>query len=147
MAHIAQPAQRAQGFNVDLFRAMVEQAGDAIIFIDCTGAVQVWNRGAENLFGYPAAEAIAGGLDVIIPESLRQAHWLGFQKAIEAGRTRHGDRVLTTRSVHKDGRRLYVDLHFCIIKDDSGAAAGALAIGRDCTERYLAEKARRSAAA
>lgn len=125
-----------------LFQAMVEQAGDAIIFIDSDGAIQAWNRGAEVIFGYTAAEALANSLDVIIPEPLRKAHWAGFHKAIEMGHTRNGDKILTTRAIHKDGRKVYVDLHFCIIKDDSGTAAGALAIGRDCTERYLAEKAR-----
>lgn len=129
-----------------LFRNMVEQAGDAIIFIDCTGAVQAWNRGAQNAFGYSADEARHLSLDVIIPENLRQAHWAGFQKAVESGHTKHGDRVLTTKAIHKDGHTLYVDMHFCLVKDDAGQVAGALAIGRDCTERYLAEKARRKAA-
>ena len=125
-----------------IFQAMVEQSGDAMIFIDRDGAIQVWNRGAEIIFGYSAAEALASGLDVIIPEPLRDAHWKGFHKAIEMGHTRNGDKVLTTRSIHKDGHKVYVELHFCIIKDDSGAVAGAFATGRDCTDRYLAEKAR-----
>ena len=136
-----EPAPR--DLQPSLFRNMIEQAGDAIIFIDSTGAVQVWNRGAEKLFGYSADEARNNSLDVIIPESLRQAHWVGFHKAVESGRTRHGDRVLTTKAIHKDGHKLYVDLHFCLVRDGAGAVAGALAIGRDCTERYLAEKARR----
>lgn len=128
-----------------VYRHMVQQAGDAIIFIDAAGAVQEWNRGAEKLFGYSADEARHNSLDVIIPASLRQAHWVGFQRAVESGQTRHGDKVLTTKAIHKDGHKLYVDLHFCLVKDASGNVLGALAIGRDCTERYLAEKARRAA--
>ena len=135
------PPTHAQ-LDPTLFQAMVEQAGDAIIFIDRAGAVRAWNRGAEKIFGYSTAEALANSLDIIIPEHLRKAHWEGFNRAVEAGHTKNGDRVLTTRSVHKDGHKIYVDLQFSVIKDASGAVAGALAIGRDCTKRYLEEKAR-----
>jgi len=142
MAQDKRGCAHSHHIEAELFRRMVEQTGDAIIFIDATGAVQVWNRGAEALFGYSPAEARAGGLDLIIPERLREAHWRGFERALQSGHTVNGDRILTTRAVHKNGNRLYVDLSFCIIVDENGTARGALAIGRDCTERYLAEKAR-----
>jgi PAS domain-containing protein len=50
---------------------------------------------------------------------------------------------MTTRAVHKDGRRLYVDFSFSMLRDNGGAVVGALAAGRDGTERFLAERARR----
>ena len=46
--------------------------------------------------------------------------------------------MLTTRSLHKDGRKLYLDLSFRLIKDAAGVVAGALAVGRDCTAREAA---------
>jgi PAS domain S-box-containing protein len=128
-----------------LYEAIVEQAPDALIFADREGAIRVWNRGAEAIFGYAASEALGANLDLIIPEPLRKPHWQGFDKALESGTTKYGGRVLTTRSVHKDGRRLYVELSFSLVRDASGAIVGALAVGRDGTERYLAEKARASA--
>lgn len=128
------------------YRNMIEQAGDAMIFIDRAGAIQVWNRGAEKILGYTTSEARHMSLDRIIPENLRQPHWDGFNRAVANGHTKHGDRVLTTKAIHKDGHKIYMDLHFCIIKDDAGIVVGALSIGRDCTERYLAEKAARKAA-
>ena len=130
--------------NLNLFQAIVEQAPDAIIFADRDGAIRVWNRGAEKVFGYSAAEVLGASLDVIIPERLRRAHWEGFRKAVETGQTRHGDRVLTTRSVNKKGDKLYVDLSFGLVKDEAGAVAGALAISRDCTARYLSDNALRA---
>ncbi len=122
------------------FQAIVEQAPDAIIFADREGAIRIWNRGAEKLFGYAAVEVIGANLDLIIPESLRQAHWSGFARAIASGRTRHDGRATVTRSMHKDGTKLYVELSFAVIVDASGAATGALAIGRDATTRRESER-------
>ena len=130
--------------NLTLFQAIVDQAPDAIIFADRDGAIRVWNRGAETVFGYAAAEALGNSLDLIIPERLRRAHWEGFRTAMDTGQTKYVGRVLTTRSAHKDGSRLYVDLSFGLLKDRAGAVTGALAIGRDCTARYLSESALRA---
>lgn len=126
-----------------LFQAIVEQAPDAVIFADRKGMIRLWNRGAEAVFGFPADEVLGKSLDLIIPERLRQSHWTGMRRAIDEGCARGGNRVRTTRSLHKDGRRLYVDLSFGLIVDAAGAVVGAVAVGRDCTERYLAEKAMR----
>jgi PAS domain S-box-containing protein len=130
--------------HFDLFKAVVEQAPDAIIFADREGAIRVWNRAAETVFGYTAAEVLGGSLDVIIPERLRRAHWQGFQNAIESGQTKLGARALTTRSVHKNGSKLYVELSFGLIRNGAGAIVGALAVGRDCTARHLADSALRT---
>ena len=126
-----------------LLEALALQMPDALIFADRDGTIRVWNRGAENVFGFTADEVVGQSLDVIVPERLRSAHWAAFRSAIDAGRTRGGNQVRTTRSIHKDGRKLYVDLSFGLIIDASGAVAGAVAVGRDCSERYLAEKALR----
>jgi hypothetical protein len=46
--------------------------------------------------------------------------------------------------MHKDGRRLYVDLSFGLVKNAVGEAIGAFAIGRDATARYAADAAQRA---
>ncbi|WP_374683242.1 PAS domain-containing protein, partial [Accumulibacter sp.] len=128
-----------------LYRAIVDQAPDVIIFADRKGAIRVWNGGAETVFGHSAAEVLGESLDVIIPERLRKAHWDGFHKAIDSGQTKYRNQVLTTRSVHKDGSRLYVELSFGLVRDGSGTIVGSLAIGRDCTARHLKAVAQSSA--
>ena len=139
-----QLARAFENAPFDLFKTIVEQAPDAIIFADREGTIRAWNRAAETVFGYGAAEVLGGSLDVIIPERLRRAHWEGFRRAIESGQTRLGARALTTRSVHKDGSKLYVELSFGLIRNGAGAIAGALAVGRDCTARHLADSALRA---
>jgi PAS domain S-box-containing protein len=125
----------------DVARAIVDATSDAIIFADREGRIRLWNRGAALVFGYAVDEVIGQSLDLIIPERLRRAHWNAFDQSIATGRTKHTDRVLTTRSMHKDGRTIYVDLSFGLVKDAKGFVRGAFAVGRDCTERYLAERA------
>ncbi len=126
-----------------LCRAIVEQAQDAVIFADRNGIIQLWNRGAEIIFGYAAAEALGHNLNLIIPERFRHAHDEGFRHAINSGVTRNDGRVLTTRAQNKFGSRLYVDLSFGLLKDESGTVLGAFAVGRDATARHLGEVARR----
>lgn len=132
------PEHEFENADSNFFQAIVEQAPDAIIFADRDGAIRVWNHGAEAVFGYAAAEVLGNSLDVIIPERLRRAHWEGFRRAFDTGQTKYGNRVLTTRSVHKNGSKLYVDLSFALIRDAAGIIVGALAIGRDCTARHVA---------
>lgn len=135
----------AQADTVDesLFKSIVEQAPEAIIFADTGGVIRIWNTGAQALFGFDRAEAVGNSLDLIIPERFRRAHWDAFDKAIANGHTRLGSQVRTTRSIHKDGRKLYVDLSFGLVVDAAGTVIGALAIGRDGTPRYLEERALR----
>jgi PAS domain S-box-containing protein len=124
-----------------LYRAIGEATSDAIIFADREGVIRLWNRGAELLFGFPAAEAIGQRLDIIIPERLRRAHWEAFDRSLQTGQTKYTDRVLTTRSLRKDGSKLYVDLAFGLVRDENGTPTGAFATGRDCTARYQADAA------
>ncbi|MBI4198616.1 MAG: PAS domain S-box protein, partial [Chloroflexi bacterium] len=107
------------------------------------GIVRLWNRGAEAIWGYTAAEAVGCSLDIIIPERFRAAHWAAYRKAMASGETKYGGRVLPTRSVRKDGTSIYIELGFAILKDEAGGASGALAAIRDITDRYRAEKALR----
>jgi PAS domain S-box-containing protein len=132
-----------QSIEPHLYEAIAWQIPDAVIFADVDGVIRFWNRGAEAVFGFAADEALGHSLDLIIPERFRPAHWTAFRRAVDDRRTRLGSQVRTTRSIHKDGRTLYVDLSFGLVIDAAGRVAGAVAVGRDCTERYAGEKALR----
>jgi PAS domain S-box-containing protein len=127
------------------FEALVEQLPVSVILANREGLITVWNRASEALFGFSAQEVLGKSLDVIIPEHLRKAHWDGFNRSLASGQTKYSGRVMTTRAVHRDGRKLYVDFSFGMLKDASGEVVGAMAVGRDITERYLAERAKRAA--
>ncbi|MFJ7566083.1 PAS domain-containing protein [Herminiimonas sp. NPDC097707] len=131
--------------NVDLAlsKAIVDQAPDAIIFADTGGLIRVWNSGAERIFGHAAADVIGGPLDIIIPERMLAAHNKGFDHAVSTGEMKYVNKVLTTRSMHKDGSQIYIDMSFGVVHDPDGKILGALAVARDITERFASEKAQR----
>ena len=118
---------------------ILDQAPDGVIFADPDGIIRLWNQAAQTIFGYAATEALGKSLDIIIPERFRGAHWNGFYKAMETGHTLHSGRVFRTRSTHKDGSKLYVELTFGMVKDKVGTIQGSIAIARDATDRHAEE--------
>ena len=113
---------------------------DALIFADKEGVIQLWNPSAEAIFGFTSSEVVGCSLDLIIPERLRTAHWNAYHRAISRGSTVHGRRSFITRSLHKLGHPLYVDMSFSVVKNQFGETIGSAAIARDATQRYLEEK-------
>lgn len=135
--------------NIDrpeLAALILEQAPDAIIFAGADGLIQEWNAAAEQIFGHSRDEALGESLDIIIPERFRDAHWRGYEAAISTGVTKLHGKAMPTRSMRKDGTTIYVELSFGVVLGSAGAAIGALAVARDITEKFLAERANRDAA-
>ena len=118
---------------------IVADVADALIFIDRAGVIRAWNAGAEALFGFAAVQTLGQSVDMIIPPHLREAHWRGFHRAIERGAA--GSRAArTTRGVHQDGRKLYVEMSFCVVTDGQGQVLGSAAVARDVTQRQMAAR-------
>ncbi|HET9003225.1 MAG TPA: ATP-binding protein [Gemmatimonadaceae bacterium] len=56
------------------FEGILEIAADAIITVDESQRIVHFNRGAERIFGYQAAEVIGQPLNILIPERFRAEH-------------------------------------------------------------------------
>ena len=118
--------------------AVLNSASDAIIATDREGRITFWNPGAERIFGFTAAEAISGSLDLIIPENLRARHWSGFRHTMETGTSRygHGD-LLSVPGLTKDGRRISVEFTIVLLRSQTEAVAGTVAVMGDVTKRFV----------
>ena len=124
-----------------LSEQIVRENSDAIMFADHEGAIRLWNKGAEAMFGYSSAEAEGKSLDLIIPENLRGRHWEGYHKVMASGVTRYGTELLSAPGIRKDGTRLSLEFSMVIVQDENGSVLGTVAIIRDITARWQKEKA------
>ncbi len=118
-------------------RALLAGLPEALIVTDPQGLIRYWNDAAERLFGHARGEVLGAGLDLLMPERFKAAHDAGFARAVQTGELRVGGRVMRTRAIHKDGRKLYVDFSFALLKDAQGRVAGVYATGRDATDAQL----------
>jgi len=122
-------------------REIVDHSGSAILFADREGVIRLWNQGAEEMFGYPASEAIGQPLDIIIPERWRERHRVGYEAAMGVGRTRYARDVLAVPAQRKGGGRISIEFTIVLLRDDRDVVAGAAAIVQDVTRRWKREKA------
>ena len=121
----------------DFARKLVEGIPDAIVHADAQGLIQVWNHGAERIFGFTAAEAIGQSLDIIIPEGLRPRHWEGYRTTMATGQSRYGaGDLLSVPALRKDGTRISVEFTIIPFKDAQGRMEGICALMRDATARF-----------
>jgi PAS domain S-box-containing protein len=128
-------AEQATG----LLAAIVDSSDDAIVSKSLDGIISSWNKGAERLFGYTAAEAIGQHISLIIPPDHRN------EEATILERLRRGERIdhFETVRVRKDGTRLDISLTISPVKDSSGRVVGASKVARNITERKQIERALR----
>lgn len=122
-----------------LLAAIVDSSDDAIISKDLNGIIMSWNKSAERLFGYTAAEAIGRSILLIIPPDRVE------EEPKILYRLKHGERVdhFETVRVHKNGSRLNISLTISPVRDATGTIVGASKIARDITTRVRQEKALR----
>ncbi|MCU0635064.1 MAG: PAS domain S-box protein, partial [Gemmatimonadaceae bacterium] len=122
--------------------SIVDIAADAVVVIDDEQRIRFFNRGAEQIFGWTAAEILGQPLDVLLPEPTRgvhRAHVQGFAQGGSqarrmadrrriSGRRRNGDEFPAEASIahtQVGDRRLYA------------------VVLRDATERYRIENQQR----
>jgi PAS domain S-box-containing protein len=126
----AQPGHDAAAF----LAAIVESSDDAIISKSLQGIITTWNKSAERVFGYTAAEAVGRPITMLIPEDR-----LDEEPAILA-RINAGERVdhFETIRRRKDGTFINISLTISPIRNGDGKIIGASKIARDISDRKRA---------
>ncbi len=128
--------------TVDL-NDLVSAMGDGVVVSDVNGAITLWNKTAERLFGYTEAEALGRSLDLMIPEHLRQRHWDGYRKTMESGITRYGTDVLQVPAIDKSGRLFSIAFTVALLYSPDHKVSGIAAVIRDDTRRFEKDRAQR----
>jgi PAS domain S-box-containing protein len=120
--------------------AIVEWSDDAIFSKDLDGRILSWNRGAEKMYGYTAAEAVGSHVRLIVPPAFHPE----LERIME--RIRRGEPVdhQETRRRHKDGRLLHVSVTVSPMRNERGDVIAASTIARDISDLVeAAQKERR----
>jgi PAS domain S-box-containing protein len=118
--------------------AIVDSSDDAIVSKTLDGVITSWNRGAERIFGWPAAEAVGRHITLIIPDDRRA------EEDDVLARIRRGEMVshYETVRVTRDGRLRNISLTVSPVRNATGQIVGASKIARDVTERRRLEDER-----
>ena len=69
-------------------KALLNATVDAVIVIDFNGVIMTFNRAAERLFGYEAAEIVGDRINALMPEPYRSAHNGYLQAYLRTGQAR-----------------------------------------------------------
>jgi two-component system CheB/CheR fusion protein len=95
---------------------VVRDARDAILVQDMTGRILAWNPGAERMYGWSEAEALAMNIRDLMPESDREQALAAIRQHCQAG-VLEPTRI---QRIAKDGRTVHVSLIVCALVNDAG---------------------------
>jgi PAS domain S-box-containing protein len=122
----------------DELAMLVEAVQDyAIFFLDPTGGIRSWNRGASRIMGYAADEIIG-------------RHFSTFYTPIDLANEKPRHELETAAAegrvedegwrIRKDGTRFWANTVITALRDDNGTLVGFAKVTRDLTERRNAEE-------
>ena len=114
---------------------IVDSSADAIIAQDLNGIVTTWNKSAERIFGYGAADIVGTSLLQLAPPDRKR------EEAQILESIRNGESVENFQTVRltRGGRRIDVTITASPIRDATGQIIGASEVTRDITERRTLE--------
>jgi PAS domain S-box-containing protein len=113
----------------DRLAAIVDSSDDAIISKTRDGTISAWNRGAEKVFGYSAAEMVGKPILVLLPPECID------EESDILARSSRGESIdqLETVRIRKDGTKINVSVTISPIRDGNGAIVGTSKVARDIT--------------
>ena len=114
--------------------ALLDHAQDAILVRDLEERILFWNKSAEQMYGWVAAEAIGKKADRLIYKELTPEMIEARRIVLERGEWR-GE----MHQVRKDGREIIVDSRWTLVRDEHGLPKNKLIVNTDITERKRLE--------
>ena len=114
--------------------SLLDIAHDAISVRDLDDRILYWNRGAERMYGWPAAEVLGqSAVELLVrmpPPDLAAAREVLLDRGEWNGEARH---------VTKDGRNILVETRWTLVRDDRGRPRAKLVVNTDVTEKRRLE--------
>jgi PAS domain S-box-containing protein len=112
---------------------LINSAPDAIVVIDENSKIKLWNPKSEEIFGWPASEAIGRPLtETIIPENYRKGHHNGLARLVSTGIPRILNRTLELTAVNQNGVEFPISL--TVSQSTQHGQSSFIAFIRDITD-------------
>jgi diguanylate cyclase (GGDEF)-like protein/PAS domain S-box-containing protein len=124
----------------EFFRALLDNFSDGVYFVDRERLITYWNKGAERISGYSAAETMNTHcydelLNHVDEDGTRLCHGrCPVAQTIADGRSREAEVYLH----HKAGHRVPVLVRVAPVVDPAGAVIGAVEVFSDNSKRMSA---------
>jgi PAS domain S-box-containing protein len=115
--------------------SLLEQVQDAIVATDWDGRVVYWNRAAESLYGWLAADALGRDFDALVRPEARDS-LARLRQALARDGSWRGE--LQHRTA--DGRLAWVSAALSVQRDAQGRPTGLLGVYRDITAQKKLEE-------
>jgi PAS domain S-box-containing protein len=117
--------------------SLVDATEDAVIGTTPAGIITSWNRGAELIYGWKAAETVGRPLAMIVPPATRDVVGRSMrQLAMGTTAIRH-----QASGLHRDGHEIDVDLNVCPVFV-AGRLVAVSTVARDISSAVKAEAER-----
>lgn len=121
----------------ELLASIVDSSTDAVIAVDCDGLVTAWNRGAQELYGYAAAEIMGKPIEsYLAPE-----HATEVRRVLSEVLAGNGPLEYQARRLTKTGKVVDIAVSAFALYDGTGKLIGASGIHHDISERKRTEAA------
>jgi PAS domain S-box-containing protein len=115
------------------YEEIVEHTREAIVLHDLDHIIRFWNRGAERLFGIARGQAIGRTFAQLLGEG-------AAPRDVDCAPFDLDERMVELECATPSGRRLTIEQHCTLLRDDAGHPRAVLTSNVDVTEQRRAEK-------
>jgi len=131
-------AERTLYESEELLHSIMENANDAIFFVDKRGNIRFFNRKAGELYGYTPDEVLGKSHSVLVPKRFQGVHQKWMEKYLSLEESAISGKIVEGMGERKDGSKFYAETSTAILKQEGETFL--VAILRDITERKQAEE-------
>ena len=105
-------AEEARRYSEEQYRTVVETATDAVVSIGEDSKILFVNPATTKIFGYDTSELIGRPLMMLMPESLRKLHQVGFRRYLATGQRHLNWQGTELTGLRKNGQEFPVEVSF-----------------------------------
>ena len=118
---------------------LLRHINDAVIATDDQFRITAWNRAAENIYGWTAAEVMGRSADEVLRAGLSEEQQAEAKELLAEKSSFRSERTHSRRN----GKPVYVEVNTIALADSNGKITGYVTVNRDITQRRQAEEALR----